>query len=88
MVPNVHVTYEEEVYSHPSLLALSSQTHLPHSTPELIDWKSIPKPKSVVCYSWVRGFHIDLPFRRTYVLSDFRLQSRTDVTYRRRPPSN
>lgn len=69
MVPNVHVTYEEEVYSHPSLLTLSSQTHLPHSTPELIDWKSISRPKSVVCYSWVRGFHLDLPFRRTYVLS-------------------
>ncbi|KAL8292290.1 hypothetical protein RQP46_001756 [Phenoliferia psychrophenolica] len=67
VVPSVHVTYAEEVYSHPSLVAhhpaLIPTT--PTTPSELIEWDTIEPPENVVCYEWVRGFHLDLPYRRT-----------------------
>lgn len=67
IIPSVHVTYEQEVYDHPQLVALTHQATLPPplDVPRLIDWAAIKAPFSVVCYGWVRGFHVDLPFRRT-----------------------
>lgn len=67
IVPSVHVTYAQEVYTHPSLVAhhpaLIPTT--PTTPPELIAWDLIEPPESVVCYEWARGFHLDLPYRRT-----------------------
>lgn len=64
----MHVTYAKAVYSHPSLVELANRTAAPHKlVPELIDWSTIDPPESVVCYSWARGFHMDLPYRRTCV---------------------
>ncbi|GAA6007753.1 hypothetical protein JCM11491_003953 [Sporobolomyces phaffii] len=76
IVPTVHVTYKEFVYSHPHLLEIVSAardflatestrlfTSVPAHLSPRIDW-SLPEwtaPKSVVCWSWARGFHIDLP---------------------------
>ncbi|SCV70091.1 BQ2448_1485 [Microbotryum intermedium] len=71
IIPSVHVTYTQDVYTHPQLTDLAtrqykrtgkaSEAHLR----EMIDWSSLPTPKSVVCYPWMRGFYIDLPYRRT-----------------------
>ncbi|KAI5475651.1 GDP-Man:alpha-1,3-mannosyltransferase, glycosyltransferase family 69 protein [Pseudohyphozyma bogoriensis] len=50
MVPSVHVTYAEEVYTHPQLLSLnpvSRRTKDKDSPPELIDWDSLPAPENV-----------------------------------------
>ncbi|ORY89834.1 cryptococcal mannosyltransferase 1-domain-containing protein [Leucosporidium creatinivorum] len=66
IVPSVHVTYAQEVYNHPSLVDLTRRGELnAQATSSIIDWEPIKPPESVVCYSWVRGFHIDLPYRRT-----------------------
>ncbi|GAA5981206.1 hypothetical protein JCM5350_006060 [Sporobolomyces pararoseus] len=80
IVPTVHVTYDQTVYSHPHLLDvvdsarnfLASEatrpfTSLPSYLVPKIDW-SLPQwaaPTSVVCWSWARGFHIDLPSWRS-----------------------
>lgn len=66
IVPSVHVTYAQEVYDHPSLVNLASRSEANTSSlSPMIDWSEHEAPESVVCYSWVRGFHIDLPYRRT-----------------------
>ncbi|GAA5960468.1 hypothetical protein JCM3765_003644 [Sporobolomyces pararoseus] len=78
MIPTVRSTYSPSIYSHPHLLSLmsraksfqtSSESALERSDPffsNKIDW-SRPEwkaPKSVVCWDWVRGFHIDLEWLR------------------------
>ncbi|GAA5822402.1 hypothetical protein JCM10212_006831 [Sporobolomyces blumeae] len=75
IVPTVHVTYSQEIYTHPHLVEIVDRARsflastgsfsdpaLRHLTPR-INW-TLPEwtaPQSVVCWSWVRGFHIDLP---------------------------
>ncbi|GAA5912193.1 glycosyltransferase family 69 protein [Sporobolomyces salmoneus] len=76
LVPTVHVTYDEIVYSHPHLINIVAQARkflasesnrpfssLPSYLSPKIDW-SLPEwraPTNVVCWKWARGFHIDLP---------------------------
>ncbi|KAK4699499.1 alpha-1,3-mannosyltransferase, partial [Phenoliferia sp. Uapishka_3] len=67
VVPSVHVTYAQAVYNHASLVAHNPtliETTL-DTPPEVIEWDAIEAPESVVCYEWARGFHLDLPYRRT-----------------------
>ncbi|GAA5871598.1 hypothetical protein JCM16303_000805 [Sporobolomyces ruberrimus] len=76
IVPTVHVSYEESVYSHPHLIDIVTaarnffasettrtlSTLPPYLSPK-INW-SLPEwsaPSNVVCWSWARGFHIDIP---------------------------
>ncbi|GAA5936571.1 glycosyltransferase family 69 protein [Sporobolomyces koalae] len=78
IVPTVRVTYSESVYSHPHLIGIATRLRnflqaeaklptLPSHLSPTIDW-SLPEwraPESVVCWSWARGFHIDLPWWRS-----------------------
>lgn len=67
VVPSVHVTYTQQAYTHPLLQSLkrpsttSSKTW--KSETEVIDWEDVEGPKSVVCYEYLRGFHIDTSSR-------------------------
>jgi hypothetical protein len=67
MIPAVHVTYQQDVYHHHQLTALTQRAEQlpPAGMATIIDWQQIIPPLSVVCYPWIRGFHVDLPFRRT-----------------------
>ncbi|KAM0748981.1 hypothetical protein T439DRAFT_303745 [Meredithblackwellia eburnea MCA 4105] len=66
IVPAVHVTYAQDVYHHPALEAHKPDLRKTATSPgEMIDWSALSPPKSVVCYEWARGFHLDLPWRRT-----------------------
>ncbi|GAA5993484.1 hypothetical protein JCM5350_007978 [Sporobolomyces pararoseus] len=78
MIPTVRSTYSPSIYSHPHLVSLLSRAKLFQTSPEStlersdpsysqkIDW-SRPEwtaPESVVCWDWVRGFHIDFEWLR------------------------
>lgn len=66
IVPSVRVTYQQAVYNHPLLKSLIVRKFTPTlGISEWIDWSSIIPPTSVICYPWTRGWHIDLPYRRT-----------------------
>ncbi|CEQ41933.1 SPOSA6832_03708, partial [Sporobolomyces salmonicolor] len=80
IVPTVRATYVQSTYTHPRLLSLISRAQAflageespdskspadPVLAPR-IDW-SLPEwtaPKNVMCWSWARGFHIDLQWWR------------------------
>ncbi|GAA5885769.1 hypothetical protein JCM5296_000139 [Sporobolomyces johnsonii] len=78
IVPTVRATYAQSTYTHPHLVSLISRAQAflageesPDSmaSPVLaprVDW-ALPEwtaPKNVVCWSWARGFHIDLTWWR------------------------
>ncbi|GAA5876318.1 hypothetical protein JCM16303_007098 [Sporobolomyces ruberrimus] len=78
MIPTVRATYTQAVYTHPHLRLILSRakSFLLDPVSDLdrskaifspkIDW-SLPEwsaPKSVVCWDWVRGFHIDIEWLR------------------------
>ncbi|GAA6010288.1 hypothetical protein JCM11491_006250 [Sporobolomyces phaffii] len=76
MVPTVRATYSTSTYTHPHLLSVlsraksflldpsSASDRAKSSLNPKIDWSSWSAPKSIVCWDWVRGFHVDLEWLR------------------------
>lgn len=63
MVPSVRTTYLQPVYSHPLVAEFAQRSrNVLSSLSPLIDWSAVKAPSSVVCYPWVRGWHLELPF--------------------------
>ena len=65
MVPSVRVTYEAKSYYHPHLVELVLRQNSEKGN-EKVNWERVKGPIKVACWSWRIGFHLDLPFRRTW----------------------
>ncbi|GAA5987825.1 hypothetical protein JCM10908_007231 [Rhodotorula pacifica] len=78
IVPTVRTTYDLGVYTHPQLLDLVSRYPPTQSTlslspsnasepvddAERIRWSDLTPPQEIICWAWVRGFHLDFEIIR------------------------
>lgn len=79
IVPSVRTTYDLGVYTHPQLVDLVSRNPPAQSTlslappspssetedsPERIRWADLTPPQEIICWAWVRGFHLDFEIIR------------------------
>ncbi|GAA5876074.1 hypothetical protein JCM3774_004497 [Rhodotorula dairenensis] len=80
IVPSVRTTYDLGVYTHPQLLDSVSRLPPEKSTLSLspapedgsepadngerIRWADLTPPQEIICWAWVRGFHLDFEIIR------------------------
>ncbi|KWU44009.1 hypothetical protein RHOSPDRAFT_34438 [Rhodotorula sp. JG-1b] len=79
IVPSVRTTYDLGVYTHPQLVDLVSRNPPAQSqlslappspssgtkdSPERIRWADLTPPQEIICWAWVRGFHLDFEIIR------------------------